>query len=171
LKHSGSLLSHILLILRSHPRGPRPGQLRDSGLWRRNRSSPQHHGRAALQLHRRRPAQNHRRRAPTNHAEHETIEITQGINDWSEVGFYIFTSEQSGLGRAVGRRPHPPPCPRAGKVALAGRRQPLHRSRLPARSLLARHLDLGDSPHRRQTTGRWYFAVNPALERTWHGPT
>ena len=33
---------------------------------------------------------------PTNHAEHETIEITQGINDWSEVGFYIFTSEQSG---------------------------------------------------------------------------
>ena len=24
---------------------------------------------------------------PTNHAEHETIEITQGINNWSEVGF------------------------------------------------------------------------------------
>jgi uncharacterized protein YigE (DUF2233 family) len=36
--------------------------------------------------------------AATNHAEHETVEITQGINDWSEVGFYIFTSEQSGLG-------------------------------------------------------------------------
>jgi hypothetical protein len=36
--------------------------------------------------------------APTHHAEHETVEITQGINDWSEVGFYIFTSEQSGLG-------------------------------------------------------------------------
>ncbi len=35
---------------------------------------------------------------PTNHAEHETIEITQGINDWSEVGFYIFTSEPSGQG-------------------------------------------------------------------------
>jgi hypothetical protein len=35
--------------------------------------------------------------AATNHAEHETIEITQGINDWTEVGFYIFTSEQSGL--------------------------------------------------------------------------
>ena len=30
--------------------------------------------------------------AATNHAEHETVEITQGINDWSEVGFYIFTS-------------------------------------------------------------------------------
>jgi hypothetical protein len=36
--------------------------------------------------------------APTYHAEHETIEITQGVNDWSEVGFYIFTSEQCGLG-------------------------------------------------------------------------
>src|SRR5579862_5055381 len=31
---------------------------------------------------------------PDNHAEHETVEITQGINDWSEVGFYIFTSIQ-----------------------------------------------------------------------------
>ena len=51
--------------------------------------------------------------AATNHAEHETIEITQGINDWSEVGFYIFTSEQSRPGRPVGGRPHPSPRPRA----------------------------------------------------------
>lgn len=29
---------------------------------------------------------------PTNHAEHETVEITQGIPNWSEVGFYVFTS-------------------------------------------------------------------------------
>ena len=35
---------------------------------------------------------------PTNHQEHETIELTEGINDWSEVGFYIFTSEQNGHG-------------------------------------------------------------------------
>ena len=28
----------------------------------------------------------------TEHAWHETIEITQGINDWFETGFYIFTS-------------------------------------------------------------------------------
>ncbi|MGB7469832.1 MAG: hypothetical protein WBW58_10730, partial [Candidatus Acidiferrum sp.] len=35
---------------------------------------------------------------PTNHAEHETIEITHGVNDWLEVGFYIFTSERSGQG-------------------------------------------------------------------------
>ena len=35
---------------------------------------------------------------PSNHAEHETREITQGINDWFETGFYIFTSLQSGGG-------------------------------------------------------------------------
>ena len=35
---------------------------------------------------------------PTNHVQHETIEITHGINNWMEVGFYIFTSEKSGQG-------------------------------------------------------------------------
>jgi hypothetical protein len=35
---------------------------------------------------------------PTNHAEHETLEITQGINDWAEVGFYVFTSIQPDSG-------------------------------------------------------------------------
>src|SRR5260370_5329967 len=31
---------------------------------------------------------------PTHHAEHETIEITQGINHWFETGVYIFPSIQ-----------------------------------------------------------------------------
>jgi hypothetical protein len=35
---------------------------------------------------------------PTNHAIHETIEITQGFNDWFETGLYIFTSARSGDG-------------------------------------------------------------------------
>src|SRR5271154_238025 len=25
---------------------------------------------------------------PTNHQEHESLELTEGITDWSEVGFY-----------------------------------------------------------------------------------
>jgi hypothetical protein len=33
---------------------------------------------------------------PDNHAEHETVEITHGFNDWFETGFYIFTSIQPG---------------------------------------------------------------------------
>lgn len=35
---------------------------------------------------------------PTQHQEHETIELTEGLNDWAELGFYIFTAEQSGHG-------------------------------------------------------------------------
>jgi hypothetical protein len=35
---------------------------------------------------------------PTNHQEHETVELTEGLTDWSEVGFYIFTAEQDGQG-------------------------------------------------------------------------
>jgi hypothetical protein len=64
----------------------------------------------------------------------------------------------------VGRRPHPPARPRARQLALARRRQPLHRDRLPARRLLARHLDLGDPSHRRQNHRPL------VLRRTFHGP-
>lgn len=35
---------------------------------------------------------------PTQGQEHETIELTQGLNDWSELGFYIFTEERNGNG-------------------------------------------------------------------------
>ena len=35
---------------------------------------------------------------PTNHQEHETLELTEGITSWSEIGFYVFTSEQDGRG-------------------------------------------------------------------------
>ncbi len=149
---------------------PRPGQLRDSGLRRGNRRSPQHHGRAALQLHRRRPAQTIGGVAATNHAEHETIEITQGINDWSEVGFYIFTSEQSGLGvQWVGDHIRP-------RVRVPEKwRWPVGVS-LSTEVGYQRALFSPDTwtweirPIVDKTTGRWYFAVNPALERTWHGP-
>ena len=47
---------------------------------------------------------------PTNHQQHETLELTQGITDWAEVGFYVFTAtrpdmgrRQSGLGITSGR--------------------------------------------------------------------
>jgi hypothetical protein len=35
---------------------------------------------------------------PTQGQEHETVELTEGINDWSELGFYFFTAEQNGHG-------------------------------------------------------------------------
>jgi hypothetical protein len=107
---------------------------------------------------------------PTNHQEHETLELTEGINDWSEVGFYVFTSEQDGHGvQWVGDHIRP-------------------RVRVPD----SWHWPIGVSlstevgyqraqyspdtwtweirPIIDYSIKRWYFAVNPALERTWHGP-
>ncbi|HEX4322339.1 MAG TPA: hypothetical protein VHZ52_15615 [Acidobacteriaceae bacterium] len=107
---------------------------------------------------------------PTNRQQHETLEITQGINKWSEVGFYIFTSLQNGHGwQWVGDHIRP-------------------RVRVPD----SWHWPVGVSlsseigyqraayspdtwtweirPIIDKSVGRWYFAVNPALERTLHGP-
>jgi hypothetical protein len=107
---------------------------------------------------------------PTNHQQHETLEITQGINSWSEVGFYVFTSLQDGHGwQWVGDHIRP-------------------RVRVPD----SWHWPIGVSlstevgyqradyspdtwtweirPIVDKSVGRWYFAVNPALERTLHGP-
>jgi len=107
---------------------------------------------------------------PTNHQEHETLELTEGITSWSEIGFYVFTSEQDSHGvQWVGDHIRP-------------------RVRAPDSWHLPVGLSLSTeigyqravySPDRwtweirpiiDKTAGRWYFAVNPALERTLHGP-
>ena len=44
---------------------------------------------------------------PTNHAEHETLEITQGINDWSEVGLLRVHQHSVRWRMAMGGRSHP----------------------------------------------------------------
>ena len=108
--------------------------------------------------------------APTHHAEHETVEITQGINDWSEVGFYIFTSEQSGLGvQWVGDHIRP-------RVRVPEKwHWPVGVS-LSTEAGYQRALFSPDTwtweirPIVDKQKGPWYFGVNPALERTWHGP-
>ena len=107
---------------------------------------------------------------PTNHQEHETLELTEGITNWSEVGFYVFTSWQDGHGvQWVGDHIRP-------------------RVRAPDSWHLPVGLSLSTEigyqravyspdtwtweirPILDKTIGRWYFAINPALERTWHGP-
>ncbi|MGB7547735.1 MAG: hypothetical protein WBM14_08295 [Terracidiphilus sp.] len=108
--------------------------------------------------------------APTYRAEHETIEITQGLNRWSEVGFYIFTSEQSGTGvqwvgdhiRPRVRVPDSWHWPVGASLSMEAGYQRAFYSRdtwtWEIRPIVDKQL------------GPWYFAVNPALERTWHGP-
>jgi hypothetical protein len=107
---------------------------------------------------------------PANHQLHETLEITQGLTSWSEVGFYVFTSWQNGHGvQWVGDHIRP-------------------RVRVPD----SWHWPVGVSlstevgyqrpeyspdtwtweirPIVDKSLGRWYMAFNPALERTLHGP-
>jgi hypothetical protein len=107
---------------------------------------------------------------PTNHQEHETLELTEGLTNWSEVGFYVFTSEQDGHGvQWVGDHIRP-------------------RVRAPDSWHLPVGLSLSSEigyqravyspdtwtweirPIIDKTVARWYFAFNPALERTLHGP-
>jgi hypothetical protein len=107
---------------------------------------------------------------PTNHQEHETLEITQGLTDWAEVGFYVFTSWQNGHGvQWVGD--HIRPRVRAPDswhwpvgVSLStevGYQRPVYSPDTWTWEI---------RPIVDQYWGRWYWAVNPALERTWHGP-
>ena len=108
--------------------------------------------------------------APTHHAEHETLEITQGVNDWSEVGFYVFTSEQSGLGAEwVGSHIRPRvrvPVSWHWPVGVSLSTEVGYQRALFDRDTWTWEL----RPIVDKEIGRWYFAVNPAFERTWHGP-
>lgn len=107
---------------------------------------------------------------PDNHVEHETVEITQGVNDWSEVGFYIFTSENESQGvQWVGDHLRP-------RVRVPDSwRWPVGVSLstefgYQRASYAPDTWDWEIRPIIDKATGRWYFAVNPALERAWHGP-
>lgn len=110
------------------------------------------------------------RLAATNHAEHETLEITQGINHWSEVGFYVFTTAQSGLGAQwVGDHIRPrvrvPPewhWPVGASLSMELGYQ---------RALFSPDTWTWEiRPIVDKQKGRFYWAINPALERTLHGP-
>jgi hypothetical protein len=107
---------------------------------------------------------------PTNHQEHETLELTEGLNEWAEVGFYVFTSEQDGYGTQwVGDHIRP-------RVRIPESWD------WPVGVSLSTEIGFQRAAYSTDTwtwevrpivdkaIGRWYFAVNPALERTLHGP-
>jgi len=107
---------------------------------------------------------------PTNHQEHETVELTEGITDWSEIGFYIFTSEQDGHGvQWVGDHIRP-------RVRVPDSWHWPFGFSISTEIGYQRAVYSPDTwtweirPIVDKSFGRWYFAVNPALERTWHGP-
>jgi len=108
--------------------------------------------------------------AATHHAQHETIEITQGLNNWSEVGLYVFTTIQSDLGwEWVGDhiRPRvrvPPQWHWPVGVSLSqeiGYQRPLFSPDTWTWEI---------RPIVDKQQGRLYWSINPAFERTLHGP-
>ena len=108
--------------------------------------------------------------APTDHAQHETIEITQGINNWSELGFYVFTSERSGAGvQWVGDHIRP-------RVRIPDTWHWPVGASLSMELGYQRAIFSPDTwtweirPIVDKQKGPWYLAVNPAMERTLHGP-
>jgi hypothetical protein len=106
---------------------------------------------------------------PSNHAEHETLEITHGFNDWFETGFYVFSSIQPNGGwQWVGDHIRPRVrVPTSWKwpvgVSLSSEIGYVRRSfskdtwTWELRPIVDKQL------------GKWYLAFNPALEGTIHG--
>jgi len=106
----------------------------------------------------------------TNHAEHETLEITQGINGWMEVGFYVFTSIQPDSGwQWVGDHIRP-------RVRVPDKwHWPVGVS-LSTEFGYQRAAFSPDTwtmelrPIVDKKLGRWYLSFNPTVDRSFHGP-
>jgi len=107
---------------------------------------------------------------PTNHQQHETLEVTTGINSWSEVGFYVFTSLQDGHGwQWVGDHIRPRvrvPDSWHWPVGVSLSTEVGYQRAVYSPDTWTWEL----RPIIDKSIDRWYFAVNPALERTFHGP-
>jgi hypothetical protein len=108
---------------------------------------------------------------PDEHQLHETVEITQGWNEWFETGFYIFTSEGPNQGyKWVGDHIRP-------RVRVPDRwHWPVGVS-LSTELGYQRPIFSADTwtweirPIVDKQLGPWYLAFNPALERSFHGPS
>jgi len=107
---------------------------------------------------------------PTYHQEHETLEITQGLTDWSELGVYIFTTEQNGHGvQWVGSHIRPRvrvPTSWHWPVGVSVSTEIGYQRAVYSLDTWTWEI----RPIIDKSINRWYLAFNPALERTWHGP-
>jgi len=106
---------------------------------------------------------------PTQHAMHETLEITHGFTDWFEVGFYAFTSRQSTTGfQWVGDHIRP------RIAAPESWHLPIGLSLSQEIGYQRREFSVDTwtweiRPIIDQQLGRFYWSVNPALERALVG--
>ncbi len=108
--------------------------------------------------------------APTHHAVHETVEITQGITSWSEVGFYVFTSIKPDagfdwVGDHIRPRVRAPDSWHWPVGVSLSQEIGYQRPRFSPDTWTWEIRPIVD-----KQMGRLYWAINPALERTLHGP-
>lgn len=108
---------------------------------------------------------------PTEHSLHETIEITTGITNWFETGFYIFTAATPGYGYDyVGShiRPRftapqqwhwPVGVSLSTEIGWQRRTYAVDSWTWEIRPIVDKTLD------------RWYLGFNPAVGRSIHGLT
>ena len=106
---------------------------------------------------------------PSIHALHETLEVTHGFTPWFETGFYVFSSIQPGHGwEWVGDHIRPRvavPAEWHWPVGLSLSTEVGYQRRLFSEDTWTWEL----RPIIDKQWGRWYFAVNPALEKSIKG--
>jgi hypothetical protein len=108
--------------------------------------------------------------APTNHAVHETLEITQGVTSWSEIGFYVFTSIKPDagfdwVGDHIRPRVRAPDSWHWPVGVSLSQEIGYQRPRFSPDTWTWEIRPIVD-----KQKGRLYWSINPALERTLHGP-
>jgi hypothetical protein len=106
---------------------------------------------------------------PTNHAFHETLEITHGFTPWFETGFYLFSSLKSGEGwQWVGDHIRPRvriPEDWHWPVGLSLSTEIGYQQRKFSTDTWNWEI----RPIIDKQWGPWYFAFNPALEKSFDG--
>ena len=106
---------------------------------------------------------------PSHHALHETLEITRGFTPWFEPALYIFSSAQPGKGwEWVGDHIRPRvriPEDWKWPLGLSLSTEFGYQRRVFSEDTWTWEL----RPIIDKQWGRWYFAVNPSLEKSIHG--
>ncbi len=106
---------------------------------------------------------------PTQHAFHETLEITHGFTPWLEVGFYVFTSARDGQGwNWVGDHIRPRvavPQSWHWPVGVSVSTEFGYQRRIFSTDTWTWEI----RPIIDKQLGRWYWALNPALEKAVTG--
>jgi hypothetical protein len=107
---------------------------------------------------------------PTNHAGRETLELTEGVTNWSELGFYVFTTYSTDFGyqwigdhirprvRAPDSWHWPVGVSISNEIGYQRARYSPDTWTWELRPIIDKQI------------GRYYISFNPTLDRAWHGP-